>query len=349
MEFLTEYGIFLAKAITIVLAILIVAGSLISSAAPGKHKSAAGHIEVKHLNKDREELSDALKSVTLDKKVLKQELKQAKKADKQHKQERSKEEQEGGHKKRVYVLNFEGDIKASAVSSLREEVTAILSIAKPTDEVMVKLTSSGGMVHTYGLAASQVKRITDKEVPLTICVDKVAASGGYMMACIADKIIAAPFAILGSIGVVAQIPNFHRLLQKHDVDFEMLTAGEYKRTLTMFGQNTDKGREKFIEDLEDIHSLFKTFVSDNRSVVDIEQVATGEVWFGQRALDKQLVDELGTSDDYITTACGEADVYEVAYIHKKSIQDRLAQTMHTSVDRLLLTWWERFINFKYYS
>ena len=108
----------------------------------------------------------------------------------------------------------------------------------------------------YGLAASQMQRIRDKKLKLTVCVDKVAASGGYMMAVVADKIIAAPFAVLGSIGVLAQVPNFHRLLKKHDVDFEMLTAGKYKRTLTMFGENTDKGREKFQEDIEDTHVLF---------------------------------------------------------------------------------------------
>lgn len=348
MEFLTEYGVFLAKAVTIVAAVLIIVGAVVSAGSRTR-KGPDGHIEVKHLNKDLEAMTDAIKIVALDKEVLKQEHKAQKKQAKLEKKNRTKVEKQGGHKKRAYVLDFEGDIKASAVNSLREEITSVLAIARKEDEVIVRLNSSGGMVHTYGLASSQLQRIRDKEIPLTVCVDKVAASGGYMMACIADKIIAAPFAILGSIGVVAQLPNFNRLLKKHDVDFELMTAGEYKRTLTLFGENTDKGREKFKEDLEDTHSLFKTFVSEHRSQLDIDQVATGEVWFGQRALDKKLIDQLGTSDDYLTEACAEADVYEVSYVHKKTLQERLAVTAHNVCDRLILTWWERLTNFRFYS
>lgn len=348
MEFLTEYGVFLAKAVTIVAAVLIIIGSIVSAGMRTK-KTPAGHIEVTHLNKELEAMTEAIKCVALDKDTLKQESKAKKKQAKQEKKERVKVEKEGGHKRRVYVLDFEGDIKASAVASLREEITGVLSVAQKEDEVVLKLSSSGGMVHTYGLASSQVQRVRDREIPLTVCVDKVAASGGYMMACIADKIIAAPFAILGSIGVVAQLPNFNRLLKKHDVDFELMTAGEYKRTLTLFGENTEKGREKFMEELEDTHSLFKSFVSEHRDQINIDDVATGEVWFGKRALEKNLIDELGTSDDYLMSACEDADVYQVTYVHKKSIQERLSMAAHNACDRLILTWWERLTNFKFYS
>ena len=348
MEFLTEYGIFLAKAITIVVAVMIIVGTIVSAGSRTR-KGADGHIEVKHLNKELDAMTDAIKSVALDKEVLKQECKSQKKQCKQEKKDRVKVEKEGGHKKRAYVLNFEGDIKASALSSLREEITSVLAIAQKEDEVILRLSSSGGMVHTYGLASSQLQRICDREIPLTVCVDKVAASGGYMMACIADKIVAAPFAILGSIGVVAQLPNFNRLLKKHDVDFELMTAGEYKRTLTLFGENTENGREKFKEELEDTHDLFKSFVSEHRPSLNIDEVATGEVWFGKRALDKKLIDQLGTSDDYLTSACNEADVYEVCYVHKKTLQERIAVTAHSVCDRLMLTWWERLTNFRFYS
>lgn len=348
MEFLTEYGVFLAKAATVVVAILIVIGAVVSAGMKTK-KGPAGHIEVKHLNKEYEAMTDAIKSVALDKETLKQEGKTQKKQAKQEKKERARAEKQGEHKRRVYVLEFEGDIKASAVGSLREEITSILSIADESDEVVLKLSSAGGMVHTYGLAASQVQRIRDKKIPLTVCVDKVAASGGYMMACIADKLVAAPFAIIGSIGVVAQLPNFNRLLKKHDIDFELMTAGEYKRTLTLFGENTEKGREKFIEELEDTHSLFKSFVAEHRPELNIDEVATGEIWFGKRALDKKLIDQLGTSDDYLTSASTDADLYEVTYVHKKSIQERLSQAAHAAADRLILTWWERLSNFKFYS
>ncbi len=348
LEFLTDYGVFLAKTVTIVVAVVVI---IASAAAFGgrKMKMASGHIEVKHLNKDIDAMSEALKSVALDKEILKQEHKEKKKQDKALKKERVQHEKEGEHKKRVYVLNFEGDMKATAVNSLKEEITTILTLAKPEDEVVVRLTSSGGMVHAYGLAASQIKRISNARIPLTICIDKVAASGGYMMACIADKIISAPFAIVGSIGVVAQLPNFHRILKKHDVDFEMFTAGEYKRTVTMFAENTKKGREKFMEEIEDTHELFKMFVSENRPKVDIESVSTGEIWFGKRALEKKLVDELGTSDDYISAACRDADVYEVIYEHKKTLQERFAIAFQSALDRLILTWWDRIQNMRFYS
>ena len=214
---------------------------------------------------------------------------------------------------------------------------------------MIRLESAGGMVHSYGLASSQLDRIVKKGIPLTVCVDKVAASGGYMMACVADKIIAAPFSILGSIGVVAQMPNFHRLLKKHDVDYEMLTAGEYKRTLTMFGENTEKGREKFIEDLEQTHDLFKDFVQQHRTEVDINNIATGEVWLGTKALEMKLVDDLKTSDEYLVEKMADADIYEVSYVHKKSLQEKVGLAAENSADRLLMRWWSRLRGINFYS
>ena len=261
-----------------------------------------------------------MQNVELRKKEAKDEKKKAK-----AKQKDLKKEVKGGHENRprLFVLDFKGDVQASEVTGLREEITAILSIAEEADEVMVRLESPGGVVHGYGLAASQLQRVRNKSIPLTIAVDKVAASGGYMMACIANKIIAAPFALLGSIGVVAQIPNFHRLLQKNEIDVEVLTAGEYKRTLTLFGENTEKDREKFVSELEDVHRLFKEFVSSNRPVVDIDEVATGEAWFGIRALERDLVDELKTSDEYIIDQCADRDAFLVKYVLHKNKIDRL--------------------------
>jgi serine protease SohB len=183
-----------------------------------------------------------------------------------------------------------------------------------------------------------LQRVKDKGIGLVACVDKIAASGGYMMACVADRILSAPFAVLGSIGVVAQLPNFHRLLKKHDIDFEMLTAGEYKRTLTVFGENTDKDRAKVKQDLEEIHGLFKTFVNEHRPAVDIDSVATGEVWYGRQALDKHLVDELKTSDAFLMELCDGAEVYEVRYVEKRPLQERLGLTVETAVERVLKRW-----------
>ena len=233
------------------------------------------------------------------------------------------------------------DIKASATESLRHEITALLTLAKPTDEVVVRLESGGGMVHSYGLASSQLARIRQAGIPLTVCIDKVAASGGYMMACIGQKIISAPFAILGSIGVVAQLPNVNRLLKKHDIDYEVLTAGEYKRTLTVFGENTEKGREKFQQDLDITHQLFKNFVSQYRPQLAIDEVATGEVWLGVAAVDKKLVDELKTSDEYLSERARDAQLYHLHYAQRKSLQERVGLAASTSAEKVVDSLWAR--------
>ncbi len=214
----------------------------------------------------------------------------------------------------------------------------MLAVAKPTDEVLVRLETGGGMVHAYGLASSQLDRIKRAGIPLTISVDKVAASGGYMMACVADKIIAAPFAVIGSIGVIAQVPNFNKLLKKHDIEFEQITAGEFKRTLTMFGENTDKAREKFTHEIEQTHGLFKNFISDHRPALEIEKVATGEHWYGNQAQELGLVDEIGTSDDLLVSAFKEKEVLHIRYVQKKKLAEKLANSSAKAADKLLLKW-----------
>lgn len=334
MDFLAEYASFLAKTVTLVVAILVVLISFAALRSKGRRKSA-GQLQVSKLNDFYKGLRERLESSLLDK----DQLKALRKAE--GKAEKKKGKQKAEAKPRVFVLDFDGDIKASATESLRHEITALLSLATPEDEVVLRLESGGGMVHSYGLASSQLARIRQAGVPLTVCIDKVAASGGYMMACIGEKIISAPFAILGSIGVVAQLPNVNRLLKKHDIDFEVLTAGEYKRTLTVFGENTEKGREKFQEDLDITHQLFKNFVSRYRPQLAIDDVATGEVWLGVAALDKQLVDELQTSDEYLATKAKTAEVFHLHYAERKSLQERVGLAASGSVDRVLLTWWSR--------
>ncbi|UII73981.1 protease SohB [Pseudomonas sp. HN11] len=334
MDFLAEYASFLAKTVTLVVAILVVLISFASLRSKGRRKSA-GQLQVNKLNDFYKGLRERLESTLLDKDQLKALRKCEGKA------EKKKGKQKAEARPRVFVLDFDGDIKASATESLRHEITALLSLATPKDEVVLRLESGGGMVHSYGLASSQLARIRQAGVPLTVCIDKVAASGGYMMACIGEKIISAPFAILGSIGVVAQLPNVNRLLKKHDIDFEVLTAGEYKRTLTVFGENTEKGREKFQEDLDITHQLFKNFVSRYRPQLAIDDVATGEVWLGVAALDKQLVDELQTSDEYLATKAKTAEVFHLHYAERKSLQERVGLAASGSVDRVLLTWWSR--------
>lgn len=230
---------------------------------------------------------------------------------------------------RLFVLDFVGDIQASAVEALRREVSAILDVINENDRVLLKLYNSGGYVHTHGLAASQLKRLRDASVELWVSVDQVAASGGYLMACVAERIYAAPFSVIGSIGVMAQLPNVNRLLKRFDVDVELHTAGKYKRTLTTLGENTEEGREKFIEDLNITHELFKNFVAHSRPTLDIERVATGETWLGTQALEVGLIDEIKTSDELILEALAEYEVYSVNYMVKRKLSERFLSVAHT--------------------
>jgi serine protease SohB len=292
-------------------------------------------------------MAHIMKSVVLSKKEFKKDLKAENAKFKAEKKKLDTPESES--KKRIFVVNFHGDIKATAVLSLREEITSVLSIARPQDEVLVRLENAGGLVHEHGLAASQLHRIRQHDIPLTIAVDKIAASGGYMMACVGDRIIAAPFAVLGSIGVLAQVPNFNRLLDKNGIDFELLKAGELKRTVTMFGVNTDEDRKKFKEQLEDTHTLFKEFVSEHRPVLDMTTIATGEHWYGKRALELKLIDELVTSDEYLMNASNEAELYEVTYTAHKRISEKLVSVVQDAVGRFVLAGRQRALNSRFFN
>jgi serine protease SohB len=320
MDFITDYGLFVAKLATVLLFLLALTFGLAVIRKRGK-AGQEERLEVKRLNDKYDAMALALRAAMGPKRAFKQ----AHKAFKAERKARAEDAggDGSGARKRLFVLRFQGDIRASAVAALREEVTAVLTVATPNDEVVVILESPGGVVHGYGLAASQLQRFKDHGIALTVAVDKVAASGGYLMACVAGRIIAAPFAILGSIGVVGQMPNFNRLLKSHDVDYELITAGAYKRTLTLFGENTEKGREKFREDIEIIHALFKDFVRSHRPDVDIERVSTGEHWYGLQALDLKLVDAVRTSDDYLRDASATADLYELTYIRKRRGLERI--------------------------
>jgi serine protease SohB len=335
LELVVEYGMFLAKIATVVVALLFVISGIATMAARNRHQHEDGYLRVRHLNQEIENLRDGLRHEIQSEAESKAEFKRKKKDEKTKRRAEKKMPPAENTRSRVFVLDFDGDVQASEVENLRREVSAVLQVAEGKDEIVVRLESPGGMVHSYGFAASQLRRITSQGVHLTVCVDQVAASGGYMMACIGEKIIAAPFAVVGSIGVVAQIPNFHRLLQKNDIDVELLTAGEYKRTLTMFGQNTDSDRAKFQEELEDTHSLFKDFVRDNRRGLEISKVATGEHWYGIRAMELGLIDELATSDEYLLRRSKDAEVYEVSWQIKRNLAERLGLGAEGALVRVL--------------
>ncbi|EOX8118869.1 TPA: protease SohB [Escherichia coli] len=340
MELLSEYGLFLAKIVTVVLAIAAIAAIIVNVAQ--RNKRQRGELRVNNLSEQYKEMKEELAAALMDSHQQKQWHKAQKKKHKQEAKAKAKlGEVATDSKPRVWVLDFKGSMDAHEVNSLREEITAVLAAFKPQDQVVLRLESPGGMVHGYGLAASQLQRLRDKNIPLTVTVDKVAASGGYMMACVADKIVSAPFAIVGSIGVVAQMPNFNRFLKSKDIDIELHTAGQYKRTLTLLGENTEEGREKFREELNETHQLFKDFVKRMRPSLDIEQVATGEHWYGQQAVEKGLVDEINTSDEVILSLMEGREVVNVRYMQRKRLIDRFTGSAAESADRLLLRWWQR--------
>lgn len=367
MEWFAEYGLFLAKGVTgvILLALLL---RLISRSRQDGEGLQAGYLDVEALNDRYQAEADGLRTLVWDDAAWKAERKQRKaktKADKSAAKAALKAakidaakadaSEENGkpaantQRARVYVLQFSGDMAASAVTHLRQEISALLAVADAgRDEVVLLLESPGGVVHGYGLAASQLARIRDAGLSLTICVDKVAASGGYMMACLANRLLAAPFAIIGSIGVVAQIPNFHRLLKKNDIDVELMTAGQYKRTLTLLGENTEAGRQKFQHDIDETHLLFKSFVQQWRPQVDIDVVATGEHWFASQALPLQLVDALQTSDDYLRQRAKEADLFALHWRQRKTLGQKLGLVAEESAERVLTRWWQRATQERWY-
>ena len=325
-----EVLIFALKALIVVLSL----GSiLVLIAVLASRASQKNELEVEPIHEKYRDLGFFLKSFTSSKEDLKEEKKK-RKAEKKNKGELAP-------KKKVFVLNFEGDINASQTENLREEITALLQTATPQDEVVVKVESPGGVVHGYGLAASQLLRIRERGIPLTVCVDKVAASGGYLMAVVANRILSAPFAIVGSIGVVAQVPNLYRLLKKHEVDYKEYTAGEYKRTVSLFGEITPKGEERFQERLHDTHVLFKNFVHQFRPQVDLDKVATGDYWFGEEARQIGLVDELKTSDDYLLSFGKDIPIFELTFEVKQSLSDRISGLFVKAINASFVQIWQR--------
>ena len=332
MEFLYEYGLFFAKTLTLVIAILAVVIVILGSAV--KQKTGKGELTLTNISDELKSLKHHLNEDLMSKKQFKAYEKQLKEAEKE-KEKAEKAVKDLTPEPKTFVIDFKGSIDAHEVTSLREEISAVLAIATPNDEVLVNVESGGGMVHGYGLASSQLDRIRQAEIPLSICIDKVAASGGYMMACVANKVYSAPFAIVGSIGVVAQVPNFNKLLKKHDIDYEQHTAGNFKRTLTVFGENTDEGREKFQQELEETHVLFKAFIAKYRPELDLDKVATGEHWYGQQAIELGLVDEISTSDDVIMKLANNRSVFKVQYKIKKKLSDKIAHGASMSVGAII--------------
>lgn len=281
-----------------------------------KNKTHEEQIEAEHLNKKWEKEADQLRLSLLNPPEVKVFLKERAKAEK----EKSKTPTQ---RKRIFVIDFEGDPAATQCASMRDKITTVVAVARANDEVVVRIESPGGLVHSYGLAASQIARLRQRNIHVTACVDKVAASGGYMMACVANKIVAAPFSVVGSIGVIIGMPNLNRLLKKHDIDYVEQTAGENKRNVSLFGELTEDKKAKQQAQLNSIHELFKNHVAQFRPQVDISKVSTGDIWLGTDALKEKLVDEISTSDDLLLKLGEEADIYLLKSEEKMDFKTKL--------------------------
>lgn len=338
MDLLTDLLGFTARSfiIFVTIAASTAAVVMLIRRARGAGSTRSGWLEVKHLNERFDNLRDGLKAGMMRSRAAFKQLRKEQKA-----QAKALEAQPSEAKRTVYVVDFDGDLLASATTSLREEVSAIVGVAKAEDEVVVRLESGGGAVPHYGLAAAQLERLKARGLTVTVCIDRVAASGGYLMACVADRIVAAPFSVIGSIGVVAQVPNVHRFLKKHDVDVEEMTAGEFKRTVSLFGEVTPKGKAKLQEQLEETHGLFKAFVKQHRAALDLDVVATGEYWLGRRAKELKLVDELATSDDYLMGQTKDAQVYRVQFHPANAWRERFLGGAAELSERVLVRLWSR--------
>ncbi len=327
-----DYFLFLLKAITVLFVVVAIIGALFK-ASHSDQDSTGGKLSIAKLNSKLEQIRTRMQHETLGKKAFKS-------AQKSLKQSHKAEEKSESEKPNAYAIRFKGDIQASQVALLKQEVNAILTVAQKGEEVVVVLESPGGSVSGYGLAASQLQRLKDAGLKLTACVDQVAASGGYMMACVADRIYAAPFSIIGSIGVVSQIPNVHRLLQRYDVDVDVLTAGKHKAPLTLLGENTEEGKKKHLADLDAIHQRFKNLVKIHRDELNIDEVSEGDFWLAEDALQLKLIDSIQTSDSYLMALCETAQVYRVQWIPHKSLEERIRKAtgaVLTSIENRLLT------------
>lgn len=335
MDFLVDLGWFAARSFLVFLTIAASTAAIVALVRRGSRRMRPhGHLEVRNLNERFERMGAALKAGMAKDRAAAKALAKEEKA-------RRKARSGEGPRPACFVLEFDGDLLATSTASLREEITAILQIAKPGDEVVLKLESGGGAVPHYGLAAAQLVRLRERKVTVTVCIDRVAASGGYMMACVADRIVAAPFSVIGSIGVVMFAPNLRRLLNKHDVDVDELTAGRFKRTLSLFGEVTDEKRAKVQEQLEETHAAFKGFIHAQRPALTVDEVATGEHWLGTRAKALGLVDELGTSDDYLTAKAQAARLFEVRFTEDRAWRERLMGSAAAVLERAALRWWSK--------
>ncbi len=205
---------------------------------------------------------------------------------------------------RLAVLRFQGlrDLNASGDQRLSEAIDEVLVNRDHFEEAVVIIDSPGGTTHGYGHAYALLERLSASGLKVTACIDRIGASGGYLMALPADRILAGPFAIVGSVGVVAGIPNVKRLLEEKGVSYRLFVAGDKKRVVHFADDDGPEVREYMDEKLAGIHTQFLQAVEKHRGDrVKLDEVRSGDHWSAEESVEKGLglVDELQTSAEYL--------------------------------------------------
>lgn len=238
---------------------------------------------------------------------------------------------EGIVRKTAVLLSFNGDINATEVIEFGRAVSMIVQMKDLVSEVYIIINSGGGVVNGYGLLASEIERLHYSEIETYALIDQVAASGGYMAACVANHVVAAPFAYIGSIGVVSEMPNFNQILSDNGINIEQHTAGKSKRTVTPLGKITDEDRNEFKKKLERIHRSFINHVSHYRNINDADEnknsiIFSGDYWIAEETVELELglVDEISTSQEFLLDKMKEYNIIEITFQENKTKKSKLS-------------------------
>ena len=203
-------------------------------------------------------------------------------------------------RKSVSVVRLSGVIANGPRAGISDQACAPLLEAafrkgKPSAVALV-INSPGGSPVQSSLIGSRIRRLAaEHDVPVYAFVEDVAASGGYWLACAADKIYLDESSIVGSIGVISASFGAHEFLNRQGFERRVYTAGKSKSMLDPFRPENPEDVERLKGSLEQIHEVFKTHVTSRRGgrLASDQDLFTGEIWLGQKAIDVGLADHIG--------------------------------------------------------
>ncbi|MDP3296608.1 MAG: signal peptide peptidase SppA [Thermodesulfovibrionia bacterium] len=201
---------------------------------------------------------------------------------------------------KVGIIRVEGVILDS-----RDVIDELKTYAKDSSikAVVIRIDSPGGAVAPAQEIYKEIVKLK-KEKKVVASMGSVAASGGYYIACPADKIVANPGTLTGSIGVIMEIPNIEGLMKKIGVETKVIKSGKHKDIASMFKSMTEEERKILQSVLDDVHDQFIRAVSEGRNMKyeNIKELADGRIFTGKKAKELGLVDTLGNLDDAVNLA-----------------------------------------------